>query len=79
MTTKKKVTVKKPQWILVDTRDIKYEELTLTELLDWIKSKTPEGTSPDEVKVSFETDWRTWYYDDIIVEASMYLFYLKKD
>lgn len=79
MTTKKKAAPKKPEWVLVDTRDIKYDELTLTELLAWIKDKTPEGTSPDEIKVSFEIDQSTWYYDETIVEATMQLLYLKKD
>lgn len=79
MTTKKKAATKKPEWVLADTKDIKYDSLTLTELLGWIKQHVPEGTPSDEVKVEFDTSYYTWYYDDITVEATMQLFYLKKD
>ncbi len=74
----KKPKVKPEKWKRLDTRDIKYDSFTLTEMLDWVKEKTPKGTSNDDIKFDFEVNYHTWYYDEIVIEAEMRLYVREK-
>jgi hypothetical protein len=62
---------KKQVWKKVGTIDIKYDTLTLDAFLEQIKTFVPEGTKNEDIQVSFEVDYETSYYDEIIIDAVM--------
>lgn len=71
---KKAKTVKKV-CTKVAERDIRFDCMSLIDLLEWAMHSVPKGTKMQDIQLDFETDSSTGYYDDIIIDAKMILSY----
>lgn len=63
----------KPEWKVVAKRDIKYESMTLSSLLEWVEQNVPTGTNEEDICLDFDTEECSGYYDDTIIESTMKL------
>lgn len=75
---KNKITEKKPTWIKVNSKDIKYTSLSYQDILDWAKD-VPQGTKKEDIKFEFEIEEEWGYYDDVMINATMILYYKEKE
>jgi len=80
--TKKKIKTDvpyvKPQvWQEVARQDAKYNTYTVDELIAWIKANTPKDTPFEDIKISFDVNECSGYYDDVIVDVEMVLWLLQ--
>lgn len=70
----KKVTkIKEPKWKKVYSIDIKYETISLADLLETIKSHVPDGTSYDDIKLEFDVQEERGYYDDVMITSEVHI------
>lgn len=63
----------KPEWKVVAKRDIKYESMTLSSLLEWVEQNVPTGTNEEDIRLDLDTEEYSGYYDDTIIESTMKL------
>lgn len=65
--------IKSKRWKEIDSKDASYTTYTLPELLSWIDSKVPQGTSKENIRLSFEAEIDYDYYNNPGVSAKMIL------
>ena len=61
------------KWKEIDSKDASYITYTLPELLVWIDNKVPQGTSKEDIRISFEAEIDYDYYNNPGVSAKMIL------
>lgn len=70
---------KKEVWKRLATQYIRYTDITLYDLNAWILEHVPAGAQSKDIRLNFEVDYSTGYYDEIQLDAEMHLEVLEKD
>lgn len=61
------------RWKTVASREVKWDEILFSDFKEWIKENVPQGTSDQDIKISFEVTEKWGYYDDVSTEVEMSL------
>jgi hypothetical protein len=59
--------------VVASKEDIKYDSIPYIELMQWVMANVPQGTPFDDIRLSFDVDTTTGYYDDVTTDVSMKL------
>lgn len=71
--SKKVIPIKTPPFTIIDEMDVKYTDISLENLLKWIKERVPEGTKDENIILEYDIDTEWGYYDDYIAIGKLIL------